>query len=86
MPQSLALSLMWKRIRGAESLIQLISGIGGSVSAFFNRFSRHILCCSLRNQPFAAIRIPTDDQVLHSKQAFQARHPNIADGIALYMG
>lgn len=64
---ALGLYLFWMRSRGPESSLCMIFGINGSVCNLFIKFSRRTLLRVFSREAGAAIRMPTDDEVIHLK-------------------
>ena len=73
----LGLLLAWSRTRGSMMVLQLIFGMTMTNLSVYLRFARRIIIKVLRNDPMAAIRLPSSDKIEVYKHAIQERHQRL---------
>jgi hypothetical protein len=73
----LGLVLAWTRTRGSLAVLQMIFGMTMTNLSTYLRFGRRIVIEVLKNDPMAAIRLPSSDEIHRFMNAISEKHPNL---------
>lgn len=83
---SLALALAWTRTRGSEYVLCMLFGVTHTVCSLFLRFSRRILLKVLAEDEYAAVRLPSRDEITTFQRVISDKYPSIPDVFAVADG
>lgn len=67
-------------------VLSLIFGINPSVCSLFLRYGRRILLEIFKRDAFAAVRLPTDDEIMRFQDVFKDKHSLLVDMFAAVDG
>ncbi|GMF31749.1 unnamed protein product [Phytophthora fragariaefolia] len=79
----LALRLAWTRTRGSEYILRMLFDGTHTVYSLFLRFIRRILLKVLAADEYAAVRLPSRNEISAFQQGIFAKYPSLQDVFAV---
>jgi hypothetical protein len=73
----LGLVLAWTRTRGSMAVLQMIFGLTMTNLSTYLRFGRRSVIEVLKNDPYATIRLPTENEMQQYTHAIAGKHPSL---------